>query len=251
MTMQTESRHEFPNGTALRGGDALRDETYGFFSAARMRAAFPISDAGWRSFAQLWDNLTLDCYMGDGGLYRFRRYGAFELRAPDTALRLLPHAAYVQPSYVNALNGDIERWFDPLEPAFVNHPFLHRLLHTLGHMFDDARGRTGPWNIRLHPYRIRARAGAAGQPTPEGLHRDGVDYIVTMMVARHNVRGGMTTVADRSGKTLTEHLLEHPMEMLVADDAMCMHAVTPVDCVDPGAESYRDVLVVAFTAIDV
>jgi len=250
MTMQTELRHDLPNGTALRGAEARRHEAYAFFSAARMRAAFPMPEAAWRSFAQLWDNLTLDRHMGDGGLYRFRRYGAFEMSTPEAALRLLPHAAYAQPSYINALNGDMERWFDPLEPAFVNHLFLHRLLHTLGHMFDDARGRTGPWNIRLHPYRIRARAGVAGQPTPEGLHRDGVDYIVTMMVARHNVRGGTTIVADSNGNTLFEHRLEQPMEMLVADDAMCMHAVTAVDCIDPNAESYRDVLVVAFTAID-
>jgi hypothetical protein len=41
---------------------------------------------------------------------------------------------------------------------------------------------------RGHQFRIEARPGEQGKPTPEGMHRDGVDYVLVLLVDRRNIR---------------------------------------------------------------
>lgn len=63
-----------------------------------------------------------------------------------------------------------------------------------------------PWtHIDCHQFRIEARCEALGQPTPEGVHRDGVDYVFVMLVNRVNIESGTTSVHDLDGR-----LLERP-----------------------------------------
>jgi hypothetical protein len=48
--------------------------------------------------------------------------------------------------------------------------------------------------VELHQFRIEAGDGEAGLPTPEGAHRDGVDWVIVMLVDRHNVASGVTDI---------------------------------------------------------
>jgi hypothetical protein len=201
-----------------------------------------------KGFASHWPRLTPDRYMGDGGTYRFRRYGAFDSQ-PGSIRRPLPHGPYQQPKYINSLNGDVDRMFDPLEPAFVAHPALNRLLDWLTTLYDRCEDGRQRWNIRLHPYRVSAKQHEKGNPTPEGLHRDGVDYVVSMMVSRRNVEGGETTITDNEGQVLWQRTLQKPLDIVIGKDAHTMHAVSPVSPIDTGKEAYRDVLVIAFTKV--
>ncbi|SFA90427.1 hypothetical protein SAMN04515620_10764 [Collimonas sp. OK607] len=225
----------------------LRSRLFTVLSGRAVQAACDVDLAAWNEFAACWNNLPQDKYMGDNGSYRFRRYGAFELDAADGVLQQLPHGPYVQPSYINKLNGDIARHFEPLEQHFVDNPFLSGLLLSLAQVFDQVDGGSGKWDIRLHPYRIRASSHTPGNPTPEGLHRDGVDYIVTMMVRRHNVAGGETYITDVAGKLMCRYTLTDPMDLMLADDARTMHGVTKVLPVEERREAFRDVLVIAYT----
>ncbi|HSC80389.1 MAG TPA: 2OG-Fe dioxygenase family protein, partial [Chitinolyticbacter sp.] len=211
-----------------------------------MQAACNLEPAVWQEFTDCWERLTLDRYMGDGGSYRYRRYGAFLLGAHGE-LVLQPHAPYEQPRYINTLNGGVARHFDPLEPSFVHNRFLRGLLRSLGRVFDAVEADNGPWLIRLHPYRIRADGPAVGQPTPEGLHRDGVDFIVTLMIERRNVEGGETRITDAGGNLLHALTLSEPLDMVVANDVTTMHAVSPITAAAPGCVAYRDVLVIAYS----
>jgi len=225
----------------------LRRRQFSVMSGRAVQAACDVDPATWDEFASCWNNLPQDKYMGDNGSYRFRRYSAFELDGADGVLRQLPHEPYVQPSYINKLNGDVARHFEPLEQHFIDNPFLSGLLLSLAQVFDRVDGGSGKWNIRLHPYRIRASSHVPGNPTPEGLHRDGVDYIVTMMVRRHNVVGGETYITDVAGKLMCRYTLTDPMDLMLADDARTMHGVTKVLPHEAKREAFRDVLVIAYT----
>ena len=224
----------------------LRGQHYALIPGVVMGVEASISRDAWDDFADHWNRLTLDRHMGDGGTYRLRRYGQFDTR-PDGTLELLPHEPYEQPAYINRLNGGVKRVFDPLEPSFASHKVLHRILERLRAMVDRASGQRTHWNIRLHPYRILARDDAPGLPTPEGLHRDGVDFMAAMLVGRRNVTGGQTTVTDEQGATLAITTLSGPMHTLIVDDTKTMHAVSPVRPEVRGKPAWRDVLVVAFT----
>ncbi|WP_148714309.1 2OG-Fe dioxygenase family protein [Chitinolyticbacter meiyuanensis] len=224
---------------------ALRSKQYAFVPGRSLQAACGLEPEVWAEFADCWERLTLDHYMGDGGRYRYRRYGAFLLGAHGE-LVLQPHGPYEQPRYINTLNGGVARHFDPLEPSFVHNRFLRGLLRALGRAFDAAEGTNAPWLVRLHPYRIRADGAMLGQPTPEGLHRDGVDFICTLMVERHNVEGGETRITDAAGNLLHALTLSDPLDLLVANDVTTMHGVSPITAARPDRAAWRDVLVIAY-----
>lgn len=242
---QNEAFHHYVASVS----DELRVNACSFIGGEALQSACAVSADHWNDFADCWNQLTLDQYMGDNGTYRFRRYGEFELDHPEGTLRQLPHGPYEQPSYINPLNGGIKRYFDPLEQRFVDNPFLNDLLRSLADICNRAQGENSKWNIRLHPYRIRANKETVGKPTPEGIHRDGVDFIVTLMIGRNNVMGGQTSITDPKERLLYTYTLTHPMDMVVANDALTMHGVSPIRCDDPERAAWRDVLVIAFTRI--
>lgn len=219
---------------------------YAYEAGSDIGAALRINPDTWADFSSFWRGLTLDRFMADGGTYRLRRYGAFELQRPGP-LRLLPHEAYEQTREINPFNGGVRREFDSLEPGLAQHPVLDAFLTTLADVLDAVERQPVRWTIRLHPYRIRADLSSKGLPTPEGLHRDGVDYITTLMVHRHNVEGGETMVANTERQPVWQHTLAEPMELLVANDRRTLHSVTPIVAADPLQPAWRDVLVIAFT----
>ena len=232
----------------LKPAAELRTHNYSIIAGVSIAEWAEVTIEQWQDFADYWNRLTPDRFMGDGGTYRLRRYGQFETDS-DGTLRQLPHCAYEQPSNINRLNGGVAREFDPLESGFARHVVLHNILNVLMKIINDVEGVPTPWNVKLHPYRIVAKPGAAGQPTPEGLHRDGVNYIVSMMVKRANIVGGESSLTDAHRNPLGRVTLTEPMHMVISNDENTMHEVTPVSPVDQQTPTYRDVLVIAFTKV--
>ena len=86
---------------------------------------------------------------------------------------------------------------------------------------------------RLHQFRIEARSGEAGQPTPEGMHRDGVDWVLVLLVGRENIKSGETTIYDLAKHPLGSFTLTRPLDAALVDDSRVYHGVTPVEPLDP------------------
>ena len=101
------------------------------------------------------------------------------------------------------MNGGIERWFEPLPPALPVAPAWSGLLIGLGELFNQVRP-TPQWFIEAHPFRIDTTDGV-GRPTPEGAHRDGVDFVAVLLVSREGVKGGETRVFDADGPHGSRH----------------------------------------------
>jgi hypothetical protein len=227
---------------------ALATDGYAFAPAASMQA--PLAARGyrdWDEFAASWNDLGLDTYMADGGRYRRRRHAAYRVGADGIERR--PHQPHYQSRDYNALNGGIERWFEPITAAVGAHPALHAILRYGHAVFDPltpAASRPEHWHIEVHQFRIEARAGTPGQPTPEGMHRDGVDWVLVLLVARDNVASGTTTILDAARRPLGSFTLATPLDTALVDDARVYHGVTPVQPVDPARPGYRDVLVATY-----
>jgi hypothetical protein len=185
--------------------------------------------------------------MADGGRYRRRRYACFSVDGRTVTRQ--PHRPHYQNVGYNALNGGIDRWFSPVEDATAQHPLLRCLLEQLAVTFAAAAqipAAAASWLVEMHQFRIEADRGHAGLPTPEGLHRDGVDWVAVTLIGRLNVAGGVTAVADASGRTLGSFTLETPLDTVLLDDNRVWHGVTPVQPLDPTAPAHRDVLVLTF-----
>ena len=167
----------------------------------------------------------------------------------QTAVKRKPHQPHYQSRDYNALNGGLARWFEPVVPAIATHPALRAILRTCFTLFDSATPaatRPAAWHVETHQFRIEARPGELGQPTPEGLHRDGVDWVLVMLVRRENVASGVTSIHDLQRKCLGSFTLTEPMESALVDDNRVYHGVTPIEPLTPGTPAYRDVLVATF-----
>ena len=196
-------------------------------------------------FAASWDDLPLDTQLPEGHRYRRRRHATLSARAGDRDFRREPHQAHYQAPEYNKLVGGIERWFEPIAPSVVEGESFRRILALCLRVFGALRPRAD-WHIECHQFRIEARREAAGQPTPEGVHRDGVDYVLVLLVNRVNIESGTTTVHAPDGRLLGSFTLTRALDSAWVDDARVMHGVTAVRPIDPASAAYRDVLVVTF-----
>ena len=201
--------------------------------------------ADWDAFAASWNDLGLDTYMADGGRYRKRRHAAFGAMAGQADIVRKPHQPHYQSRDYNPLNGGIERWFAPMLPEIGAGASMTAILHTCRDLFQRLTPAPA-WHIEAHQFRIEARHGEAGRPTPEGMHRDGVDHVLVLLIGRDNVRSGETSIHDGDGRTLGSFTLTDPLDAALVDDHRVMHGVTPVEPVDPARPGFRDVLVVTF-----
>jgi hypothetical protein len=185
--------------------------------------------------------------MADGGRYRRRRFGVF--RAAPGGITRKPHQPHYQSRDYNPLNGGVERWFEPVTEAATHHPALTAILRTCHSLFDrltPSELRPEAWHVETHQFRIETRPGQEGRPTPEGMHRDGVDWVLVLMVRRENVASGETTIYDLVRHPLGSFTLTAPLDSALVDDSRVYHGVTPVVPLDPTRPAYRDVLVVTF-----
>ena len=196
-----------------------------------------------------WDDLGPDRFMADGGTYRKRRFACFS--ATESGLALKPPQPHFQTRGHNPLNGGVARVFEPVRDAIAFHPMNRAVMAVCFHTFTLATPvarRAAAWHVEMHQFRIEARSGETGQPTPEGLHRDGVDWVLVMMVGRNNVSGGLSTIADAERHPLVTATLAEPLDASLVDDRRVFHGVSPITAADPSRPAHRDVLVVTFHA---
>lgn len=196
-------------------------------------------------FFASWGRLETDAFMRDGGRYRRRRIANFSAEPGVAGHRRGEHRPHFQAVVHNTLNGGVDRWFAPIEDAVAASAPLAALLD-LGRAMAEALHRPQPWFVEAHQFRIEAAAGTPGYPTPEGVHHDGVDFVLIAMIARTNLEGGETVIEDDDGRRLAQFVLRDPLDTAMVDDPRVMHGVTPVAPADPALPSCRDVLVLTW-----
>ncbi|WP_083747901.1 2OG-Fe dioxygenase family protein [Teichococcus deserti] len=228
-------------------GAAVAAAGFAALPAARAATLFGAAAAGpdWDAFAASWAALEPDRHMADGGRYRLRRHAVFALQAGQPALTRAPDQPHYQARVFNQLNGGVERWFAPVTPEVSAGPALAALLSGARAVFDQVAPGAG-WHVEMHQFRIQARPDEAGKPTPEGMHRDGVDYVLVAMIGRENVAGGVTGIRVDGQPGEQSFTLENPMDSVLLDDRRVWHGVTPIAPLDPARPGHRDVLVLTF-----
>jgi hypothetical protein len=233
--------HLRAHGFARLAPDALARE------AGTTRPALQALDA-------LWHDLPPDEHLKDGGRYRRRRHGSLVHDTRADVLAAVPHRPHWQPTTYNALHGGMLRHFAPLDPAMTGSAAFGGAVRALGRIFAAAAHDTatepafdGRWHVEAHPFRIDT-TGGVGRPTPEGAHRDGVNFVAVVLVGRHGVRGGETRVFDADGPQGVRFTLTEPWSVLLLDDARVIHESTPIQPERDGEPGWRDTLVLTYRA---
>jgi hypothetical protein len=232
--------------TALSDLDAqMRSAGFAVLGAETLSRWSHIEPEQFAAWHRMWDELPPDPHLRDGGRYRRRRHGSFVIDGAD--VHAVPQRAHWQPLQYNALHGGIERWFEPLPDALLRDAAWAQLLATLATCASALRGPQR-WFVEAHPFRIDTGADGIGRPTPEGAHRDGVDLVAVVLVARDNVKGGETRVFDALGPQGLRFTLAEPWSVLLLDDARVIHESTPIQPLDPQRPAARDTLVLTYRA---
>ena len=208
-------------------------------------AATPIGDD--QVFLDSWNRLEQDQYMADGGKYRKRRHATYAISNAGQQARLMPYQPHYQTVDYNPLNGGVARYFAPILDDLHQSITLAALLEFGNAVFSKISGNQH-WHIELHQFRIEARDGKQGLPTPEGVHRDGVDFVIVVMIKLVNIDSGATTIFDNDNQLVGEFMLRESFDLVLVNDRQLYHGVTPITPLDPLEEAYRDVLVITFKA---
>jgi hypothetical protein len=189
---------------------------------------------------QFWDDLPRDLYLKDGGRYRSRRHASYEIKSG--ALTMAPHRAHWQSVNYNALHGGIERWFEPAQTQLTSNSAWQSLLLGLAQALNGAKPVT-TWFVEAHQFRIDTTDGI-GRPTPEGAHRDGVDFVAVFLLNRVGIKGGETRIFEAGGSAGLRFTLTEPWSLLLMNDERMIHESTPIQPIGPFG--YRDTLVLTF-----
>lgn len=222
----------------------VSDKGYAVLSAHSVTQWAHCSLAELQALSPDWDHMPSDNYLKDGGRYRRRRHSSFVFE--NDVLTQVPHRAHWQSLDYNALHGGMQRWFEPMHDATVGTPVWTKLLTALAHTASEVRRapRT-TWCIEAHQFRIDTTDGI-GRPTPEGAHRDGVDFVAVFMLKRLNIKGGETRVFDAHGPQGERFTLSEPWSLMLLDDTRVIHESTPIQPLAEGG--HRDTLVLTCRA---
>jgi hypothetical protein len=219
---------------------SLRDQGYAVLSAQDVAKIAHVDLEQLLSLNQFWEGLPRDPYLKDGGRYRFRRHSSFEMKGES--LTIVPHRAHWQSVDYNALHGGIERWFEPSQVQLTNNPAWQSLLLGLSNILSGVK-QVNTWFVEAHQFRIDTTDGI-GRPTPEGAHRDGVDFVAVFLLNRVGIKGGETRIFDANGSAGLRFTLSEPWSLLLMNDERMIHESTPIQPLGP--HGYRDTLVLTF-----
>jgi hypothetical protein len=220
----------------------MREHGHATLSAAGLRELLGQPAASLDALRPSWEDLPPDAHLRDGGRYRRRRHSCFIVERG--AVMQVARRAHWQPVEYNALHGGLERWFEPMRPSVVEAPVWAALLQALGAQCSAVKGAQR-WYVEAHQFRIDTTDGI-GRPTPEGAHRDGVDFVAVILIDRCGVKGGETRVFDASGPAGLRFTMTEPWTTLLLDDERVIHESTPVQPLAAGG--HRDTLVLTFRA---
>jgi hypothetical protein len=219
---------------------ALGANGYVVASAETVAQITNLNVADLQDLSRFWEGLPRDPYLKDGGRYRSRRHASYEIK--NQQLNLVPHRAHWQSVNYNALHGGIERWFEPVQEQLLKHPAWQALLLGLGQALSSLKP-VSTWFVEAHQFRIDTTDGI-GRPTPEGAHRDGVDFVAVFLLDRVDIKGGETRIFDASGSAGLRFTLSQPWSLLLMNDERMIHESTPIQPL--GNYGYRDTLVLTY-----
>ena len=222
----------------------LRAAGHAFLAAPTALAALQLDVPALDALRVSWERLPRDAHLRDGGRYRARRHSCFVQGFAPATLEAVPHRPHWQPTSYNALHGGLTRWFEPIEPAVSGASAWQHLVMAIGEVFAQLQS-VPRWFVEAHQFRIDTADGI-GRPTPEGAHRDGVDFVAVVLVARQHVRGGETRVFEAAGTSGVRFTMREPWSMLLMDDARVVHETTPIQ--PQGKQGTRDTLVITYRA---
>ncbi len=225
----------------------LQKKKYALISADKF--FFPANlETDKQLFWRDWENLNPDKYLENGARFRLRRFCYMYFVPAFAEILPFPPMPYFQSSKLNTYAGDIQREFAPVLNSTLHNKFLHELIKWNFQQLPVKREKSyKPWKVDVHQIRIVTTPDEEGKPTPEGIHRDGEDFVCIHLIKRENVIGGVNTIYDDYKNPLESKTLQQPLDSIILCEPMVMHGVSPIRPKNLDKKAFRDVLLIGYS----
>lgn len=225
----------------------LGSQGYSYVSANEFTIA-NASTADVVDMADEWNNLEVDNYLQNDASFRERRFGRFAYQPSSGRLTQLAHKPYFQAAKTNTYAGGMQRIVAPLTDRFARNPLLRELISQDFACFPTVDFDPDElWHVAVHLFRIIGREGEIGEPTPEGVHRDDIDFGAMHLISRSNAEGGLSRIHEEDHSVKAELCLERRLDTLFWADTNVLHSVTPIHPKDKNERAVRDILIIGCT----
>ncbi|MFK4298181.1 hypothetical protein ABH924_003342 [Arthrobacter sp. GAS37] len=184
-----------------------------------------------------FENIPLDKHF-EGG-YRHRTQSRFSFQ--DGTIVRLENVELFQSSDINPLEnyGGIRRDYNDLPEGIEDNASFKALIQ------HWAAGIDAPaFNFSAH----QIRTLGAGQPVPEGRHRDGYEYVGVFVVDRHDItdESALTSVWEiGTDKKIVDNVVLRPGELVSFDDRRVIHDASPLIPINEST-ARRDVIILTY-----
>ena len=113
----------------------------------------------------------------------------------------------------------------------LNNEFMRELIKFSFSLTPEAQDENlinHSWKAEIHQVRVIASSDEKGEPTPEGIHRDGGESGFVFLLNRENAKSAQSSVYDNDCNVLTRFTLTNTMDTMGFLDPHVLHSVTPM-----------------------
>lgn len=188
-----------------------------------------------------YNNLDVDMKNEKGFITRMRRYGNYQIDIDRDVYSIYYTGKDTFEQNVPDQRKE-KRKFTLLEPEIVDNPFfLHLMAQTCALSLLNSQQRIYSFDVSLHQVRQITYPDIESHNAPEGIHQDGVDYIVSAFVLkRYNIKGGESIIYDENKNQIDQIILKNG-EGIFQNDKKLWHYVTPIQS-KRDYVGYRDII---------
>lgn len=194
-----------------------------------------------------WNALPEDTFVEKSLAPRRRKHRMFIFDRLTGKLARLAPGTYYQKQDANKLYGGVVREFAPIEDISLDQ---NRIVESI--ITTCAKAIPADYRkmlVNCHFMRITALPGGIGEPSPEGIHRDGFEYISLHLINRVNCVGGQSLVVNDKDDIVAAPMLLEPIDSLVINDRLFKHAGLPF-CASGQQAAYRDMMLCSYEKSD-
>ena len=186
-----------------------------------------------------YNNLVIDG--AEKHATRLRRYANFHVKKEDDGYNIYytGNLKFKQdvPDYRSEL-----RVFEPIENNILKNNYIIKLLERSVLLCLINKNESPDFDISLHQVRQICYPGILSHNSPEGIHQDGADYIISALVMNYqNISGGESIIYDKNKEEIFRKTLGVG-QGIFQDDKELWHYVTPIECSSNKLIGYRDIL---------
>lgn len=199
----------------------------------------------YKKFLKSWDNLKVDNYIKNKFKYRYRAYSKFTYNYKNNILNKIINNGFNQSKKNNILFGSVNRKFIDINDLTLKNAIFKKILNYDLNSLKKIKPNVKIVTIGVHQIRIKTKKNLPGIPAPEGVHRDGHDYLFQHLIYKKNVYGGLT-VLFKNNLPIDAKSLDNSLDTIIVNDKKLMHFATPINVKNKNLDGYRDMMLVDF-----